>query len=273
MNMKESSRLSALKQSLSAPHVRAVEDEGACPLGVAEIDRVLGGGLMAGRLHEIFAAGPADEGSAMGFAAMATIRLLQERENGPDKKSILWLREEAVQRRAGLYGPGLAEIGLDPVCVILGVLPDVKSLLRASADVLRSGAVGALVLELGGNPPLLDLTVSRRLALAAERSGVTPLLLRLRGARPMPSAAQTRWEIAAAPSAPLDAGAPGLPTLSVSLLRQRGGPAGFDWILEWNRDAALFRPAPLPGARLPLSGGRSLPAAGAAEAAGWRIAS
>jgi protein ImuA len=271
--MKESIRLSALKQSLSVAHLQAAADAAACPLGAPEVDGALGGGLAVGRLHEIFAANPADEGSAMGFAAMATIRLLHGQEGDPDKKSILWLREEKVQRHAGLYGPGLAEIGLDPARVILGVLPDVKALLRASADILRSGAVGALILELSGNPPLLDLTVSRRLALAAERSGITPLLLRLRGATPMPSAAQTRWGIGAAPSVPLEAGAPGLPALSVSLLRQRGGPAGFDWILEWNRDAALFRPAALFGPRLPLSGGRSLPAAGAAEAAGWRIAS
>jgi protein ImuA len=226
---------------------------------VAEVDQALGGGLSTGRVHEVFARSAEDEASAMGFATMLAIRLLQDR---PDASPVLWLREESAQRCAGLNGPGLAEIGLDPARLVLGVLPDAKALLRASADALRSAGLSAVILDLGGNPPLLDLTASRRLALAAEQSGVTPLLLRLRGAKPMPSAAQTRWEIGAMPSAPLEAGAPGVPTLAVSLLRQRGGQAGLEWTLEWDRDAGKFRPATLPGARLPLSGRGSFPSAG-----------
>jgi protein ImuA len=250
---------------------RAREQGEMRPIGLAPIDRVLGGGLAAGKLHEVFPAGAQDEASTMGFAVMLIIRLTQ----GPGPP-ILWLREEAAQCRAGLHGPGLVDLGLDPGRLILGVLPDARALLRAGADALRCAALGVVVLELGGNPPLLDLTASRRLALAAEGSGVTPLLLRLGGARLEPSAAQTRWQVAALPSAPLAADAPGHPALTLSLLRQRGGPAGLDWNVEWNRDAACFRSAALPGARLPLPGGGSLPADGAADdagEAGWRIAS
>ncbi len=143
---------------------------------------------------------------------------------GRDKAApLLWLREESAQRRAALHGPGLADLGLDPARLILGVLPDAKALLRAGVDALRCSALGVVVLELGGNPALLDLTGSRRLALAAEASGVTPLLLRVRDARPSPSAAQTRWQVASAPSAALAADAPGHPALTLGLLRQRGG--------------------------------------------------
>jgi len=243
------------------------------PLGVMAIDRALGGGLPAGRIHEIFPHSVADEASAMGFAIMLAMRLMDDgRADGP---MLLWLREEQAQRRAPLHGPGLADLGLDPARLVLGVLPDAKALLRAGVDALRSAAPGALVLELAGNPPLLDLTASRRLALAAEASGVTPLLLRLNGARPAPSAAQTRWQIASAPCRPFLADAPGHPMLNLTLLRRRGGPAGFDWMVEWDHDAGIFRPAALPGARLPLSGGGSRPASGGdldAGDAGWRIA-
>lgn len=242
------------------------------PLGAAAIDRALGGGLAAGGLHEVFAQGEADEAAAAGFAAM--LALVVTRGDGA-ASPILWLREDGAQRGAPLHGPGLADLGLDPERLILGILPDARALLRAGADALRCAGLGALVLELGGNPPLLDLTASRRLVLAAEQGGVTPLLLRLRGARPSPSAARTRWQVSAAPSAPLEADAPGHPALALSLLRQRGGPAGLDWTVEWNRDAACFRPAALPGDRLPVPGGGPVPPGRTgrdAGDAGWRIA-
>lgn len=260
-----------------APVVGAVR-----PLGMESIDRALGGGLGAGSLHELLAETPQDDASAMGLAAMFALALTWDRKGGDEaidragSAPILWLREEAAQKQAGLHGPGLADLGLDPARLILGVLPDPKSLLRSGVDALRCAALGAVILELGGNPPLLDLTATRRLALAAEESGVTPLLLRLRGARPMPNAAQTRWQVSAARSTALEADAPGHPALTLSLLRQRGGAAGLDWTVEWDRDAGNFKPAALPGARLPLSGGGSAPLAGTGDEAGdvdWPIAS
>ena len=269
--MHESSRLhSALKRALAASAPRALSEPDVRALGMAEIDRALGGGLARGRLHEAFAQDAKDEGSALGFTAMLTLCL-----TGGAAAPVLWLREESAQRRSALHGPGLADLGLDPARLILGVLPDAKALLRASVDALRCNALGVVVLELGGNPPLLNLTNSRRLALAAEGSGVTPLLLRLRDARPSPSAAQTRWQISSAASVPLAADAPGHPAMTLSLLRQRGGPAGLDWNVEWDRDAVCFRPAAFSGARLSLSGGGYLPSvgtAGEAGDAGWRIA-
>jgi len=260
--MYESSRLHpALRRALAASAPRALAEGGLRPLGVETVDRVLGGGLAIGACHEVFGA----DASAMGFVVMLAQRLMRE---GP--QTMLWLREEKAQRRAGLSGPGLADLGLDPARLILGVLPDAKALLRASVDALRcKGALGLVLLEMAGNPPLLDLTASRRMALAAESSGMTLLLLRTGNARPMPSAARTRWAVAPAPSQRLEADAPGHPMLAVSLLRQRGRPAGQEWTLEWDRDAGRFnnigRPAALPGAYLPLAGSGPVPATGEGE--------
>lgn len=266
--MYESSRLSpAVTRILARAMPQAPAD--VRPFGMEEIDRALGGGLARARLHELFSANVQDEASTMGFAVMLALVLTQA------PAPVLWLREEGAQRKAALHGAGLVDLGFDPARLILGVLPDPKAVLRAAADALRCSALGVVVLELGGNPPVLDLTATRRLGLAAESSGVTPLLLRLRGARPMPSAAQTRWQVASASSAALEADAPGHPALSLGLLRQRGGQSGLDWTVEWNRDAACFRPAALPGPRLPLSGGGPVPARGAVGEAGeavWRIA-
>lgn len=215
--------------------------------GHAGIDAVLGGGLALGRLHEAFAAEADDAAAATSFAAMLAC---VAGGNGP----IVWLREAEAQGRARLHGPGLAEIGLDPARLILAVPDTSLDLLRAAAEVVRCASVTVAVIELWRRPRSLDLTASRRLAVAAEASGVTVLLLRI-AAEPIPTAAQTRWRAGAAPSMALLGNAPGHPALNLELTRQRGGPEGLRWQVEWNRDARIFAntTAPLLGAVVPLA--------------------
>ncbi len=67
--------------------------------------------------------------------------------------------------------------------------------LRAGCDALSCKGLGAVVIEVVGNPKVLDLVASRRLTLAADRSGVSAILLR-EGACPAPSSAETRWVVA-----------------------------------------------------------------------------
>ena len=208
-------------------------------LGHGPLDSVLGGGLPRGKLHELFAVKLADNTSAAGFAAM--LASLVSEENAP----LFWLREEAAEERGRLHAPGLMEIGIDPGRMVLVALPDPVALLRTAVDVVRCPSVGAAVIELWHSPRALDLTATRRLALAAEASGVTPLLLRV-GAEPGSSAAQTRWSVHAAPSAGLEAEAPAWPALMVELLRQRGRPGGGYWHLEWDCDRTCFRGPALP---------------------------
>lgn len=249
--MRESKdQFAALKRKIArieGPPARA--GPGLAPLGHADVDTALGGGLARGRLHELFALDSADASSGAGFAAMLARRL-----GGP----VVWLRAEAAEKLGGgLHAPGLGEIGVDPATLILGVLPDAKDVLRAGLDVVRCAAVGVAVIELWRGVRELDLTATRRLAVAAESSGVTALLLRVE-AVPMPSAAHTRWAVRAGPSAALEANAPGHPAIDVELLRQRGRPAGAGWLLEWDRDRTIFREpgdAALSGAVVPLPPG------------------
>ncbi len=245
------------------PQVPRAGDSGMVALGHAEVDAALSGGLMRGRLHELFAGSAEDLGAAAGFAAM--LAALATREQGVQGQSVqgqgaqghgttvVWLRERLAEARGGcLHAPGLAELGLDPGRVILGVLDDPLALLRVASEVVRCGQVDVAVIELWRNPRVLDLTASRRLAVAAEQSGVTALMLRAE-AEPSPSAAQTRWSVASSAAAPLEANAPGFPTLELQLLRQRGGPSGMHWQVEWDRDQGLFREPALPRFVVPLS--------------------
>lgn len=206
-------------------------------------------GLLArGAMHEIVAADAAHAAAATGFAAMLAVRALLP------ARPLLWLRTERAERRSGaLYAPGLADLGLDPDALLIGVFADDLALLRAAADASRCSALSVLVVECWGNPRTLDLTATRRLASAAAQAGVAILLLRL-SAEPMPSAADTRWQITSAPSAALPARAPGHPVLGLELLRRKAGPSGQSWMIEWRRDERGFHAgtsAPISGAVLP----------------------
>ncbi len=222
--------LSALRQRIAqlepAPMIKAA---GLFALGAKRVDQRLGGGLARAVLHELFA-GDADASAAMAFALILALR------GGDASKPILWISEDRVARYSGaLYGPGLVALGADPDRFIFVDTPDELSTLRAAADSIKCGAIGAVVIAPFGKARALDLTATRRLALAAGASGVLTLLLRV-GAEPSPSAAQTRWQVAAAPSVSLVGNAPGAPAFDVTLLRHRAGIAGFNARLEWDRD-------------------------------------
>ena len=196
------------------------------------------GGLARAGLHEFYAAEADDSAATAGFTLLLGLCC-------GDRKTVIWVREGRCENRGGrLYAPGVAELGAEIDRLIVVTAPDALAVLRAGADIASSGAVGALVLEPSGRAPAFDHNASRRLALASARTGVTTLIVRS-GVEPMPSAAQTRWRIGAAPSRALLANAPGPPAFNISLLRHRGGIAGFDARVEWDRDLRSFRDASL----------------------------
>lgn len=209
-------------------------------LGDMHVDAQLRGGLAKAALHEVYGAAT-NISSAAAFALMLALR------GCPADAHILWVREDRAVRDGGLYALGLAELGADPEQFFIVHAPDARAVLRAGADIARCSAVGAVLIELHGKVPLLDLTASRRLALAAAQSGVLVLLLRI-GAEPQPSAAQTRWQVEAAPSGALAANTPGAPALMIELLRHRAGIAGFKTRIEWDRDERICIETPLFGA-------------------------
>lgn len=230
-------------ESLEQARLKAIECVGRrsveqISFGAPALDNRLGGGLAQAALHEVYA-DISDSASAAAFAL-----LLAWRSNR--NKPIFWVREKKARLDTRFYGHGVAELGLPPDMLFLVDAPDCIATLRAGADITRCGAVGAVIIEPVGKAPALDLTASRRLALAAGQTGVLTLLLRA-GAEPVPSAAHTRWRVSSAPSTPFPANAPGLPAFNVTLLRHRGGVAGIEARLEWNRDRQAFDQTPLSG--------------------------
>lgn len=223
------------------------------PSGCAALDARLGGGLARGALHELCAGNIEDHATASGFALMLASRASRG-------KPILWVREDKGIRQHGrLYAPGMVELGIDPARIILMTAPDTLSALRVGADILGCMAIGAAVIEPWGEAKKLDLTASRRLVLAAEKSGVAAFVLR-DTATGFASAAATRWSVAATPSAVLPGNAPGHVALTVELVRHRGGIPPFHIMLEWDRDEQSFREPALSRAVLPLIERRPLAA-------------
>jgi protein ImuA len=259
---------------------------GVLPFGVAAIDHALPeGGLALGALHEILGAGPDEEdgAAASGFAAAIAGRMDNpfvipghraamnpepvNTDLNPDFTSlcsrvpgsravpsprndsraaggmVLW-----CLKQRDLYGPGLAEHGLDPARIALVRAARDDDILWALEEGLRSPDLAAVVGEVGRLP----MVAGRRLQLAAERSGVTALLLRrwrtgaeAAGERTQPSAAVTRWRITSLLSLP--DGEPGLgrPRWRVELLRCRGAePAAWDTEVA-DASGALRLPAEL----------------------------
>lgn len=236
-----------------------VEAGARVAFGCADIDARLDGGLPQAMLHELSAANAGD------WTAAAACALLLSARCGGGRAPILWLstaqrrgRSEGGGAMGALYPPGLAELGIDPARLLSIAAPDGLAQLRAAADIARCRAAPALVIELVAPLGQLDLTASRRLLLAAEDSGATLWLLR-RDARPMPSAAYSRWQVASAPSRSLPANAPGPPAFALTLTRHRGGVQPFALTLEWNRDRLAFARLadPAPADTAPLSGARA----------------
>jgi protein ImuA len=207
-----------------------------------DLDRRLGGGLAGDGLHEIAPAAPADVAAAFGFALSLAARFMAAR----GLSGLLAVEDFAFSQNGIPFGPGLVAHGLDLSRLVFVRAPDAASLFQTVEEALRSGALAVVIGEVW-RLQKYDLAVSRRLTLAA-RSG-TPALMTLPTAHGLAerlsSSAETRFEIAAAPSArePSAAAArplPGAPAVSVRLIKARGvgadpAPARLIWRSEEQR--------------------------------------
>jgi protein ImuA len=217
------------------------------------LDRVLGGGLQTGALHDIVAADPRDAAAASAFAAALAIRFGRARS----RSAFVWIVEDIGAREEGLpYAPGLRLHGLDPARLILVRTINVRDTLWVMEEALKCKGVSAVLAETWAKARDYSLTVSRRLALAA-RAGGTAGLLRHAGAAgaadAIVSAAATRFEIAARRSLPVLAigrgpPLPGPAAWGVRIARMRAGlgPA-LDWQkfsdVAWDHEETCFRDA------------------------------
>ena len=165
-------------------------------------------------LSEVFAETPMD-GAVTGFVLA---------QLGPGCKPVLWVQDRMSRREAGW--PCLA--GIRPGVDVLKVdVPSARGSLWTAEQGLDCPSFSAVIVEIWGDPPAVDFTASKRLALRSEAHGVHCWLLR-RFAQPNLSAARERWRVGTLPSDrhAFDLRAPGLPRWRVELFRSRLRPPG-----------------------------------------------
>ena len=163
-------------------------------------------------LSEIFSTHPRDGGWA-GFL-LAQV--------GGDKP-LLWIQDRmAILESGRVHPPGLPGENLIQV-----EARDARDALWAMEEGVRCACLSAVIGEVWGDPRALDFTATRRLAVAAERSGTPCWLVRLNGTANL-SGARMRWRLGSVPSLAneLDPRAPGLPVWDAELFRARGHPPG-----------------------------------------------
>lgn len=201
-------------------------------LGHLAADECLGGGLVPGALHEVFAATARASVAASGFALLLAARMLGEH------KGLLWVCQDFSALETGeIHGNGLVELGIDPARVLMVRAPNAKAVLRAGAEGLSCRGMAAVLLEPWDAANVFDLTASQRLTLAARQRGISVIALRA-GSVPEPSAAQTRWMIEAAPS-PINTQEWGAPVFDAALVRNRRGETG-RWRMQWDCNNGTF---------------------------------
>ena len=184
-------------------------------------------------LQEIVA-GSGHAGAAVGFG----LAVSAEKLSAPDAM-LLWVREVGAAIETGdVYGPGLAALGISQDRLVVVRARTHADALRAALEGSRCTALSAVVLETCN---AVDLTASRRLKLASEKSGVSVVLIRLTNAN-VPNAAQVRWLVSAA----LQTAAPGdrsLTAFQVKILKHPAGLIGKTCIMEWDHERHSFAEA------------------------------
>lgn len=158
-------------------------------------------------------------------------------------KPLLWVQDRLTRREAGR--PCLAGLRQAPVIIHVDVSKPVD-VLWAMEEGLRCSDLCGVLGEVWGDPPILDFTATKRLALRAEATGVPAWLIR-RAGHPNLSAARERWRVKSVPSLthPFDARAPGPAQWQAELFRARWRTPG-TWVTRQDGTALAFTPVATP---------------------------
>jgi protein ImuA len=217
--------------------------------GAQAFDREIGGGIALAGLTEIHALQARDAGLCAGLAtgllslgaAPAFLR----------RDPVLWIGAPGVFSEAGVpHGRGLGGLGLGSNRLLLVEPRTLADALWVAEEAARTRGLAATVLEMRGNARDFGLRETQRLQRRAQSSG-RPLFLLRQSAAVEASAAPLRLVVEPAPSAPLLVlagtaharavpGGIGPPGFSVTIEKNKAGPAGRTHFLHWNSHERSF---------------------------------
>lgn len=156
---------------------------------------------------------------------------------GAPHTPILWIQDRLSRRESGR--PCLAGLPA-PLKIIHVDVSKPVDVLWAMEEGLRCTGLAAVLGEIWGDPPALDFTATKRLALRAEAQGRPAILVR-RAGHPNLSAARLRWRVGSLPALadPDDLRAPGQPLWRADLFRARWRDPG-SWVARQGPDGLLL---------------------------------
>ena len=192
---------------------------GVIDAGLGTVGRAFPNGVFpTGAVHEFLSDTREDAAATDGFVAALLGSLMRSGGVG------IW-----ISTGRQLFPPALKWFGVDPEKIVFVDLTREKDAIWAMEEALKGEGPVAVIGEIRE----IDLTASRKLQLAVEKSRVTGFLLRHQPKKTGVVAAVARWRISAMPSLPVD-GMPGLgfPRWKIELLKVRNGLPG-EWIVEW----------------------------------------
>ncbi|MCR6502055.1 ImuA family protein [Shinella sp. CPCC 101442] len=206
--------LADLRERIGRLEGGAARAKTVLPFAVPEMDKALpGGGLAFGALHEIAGGGG---GTVDGAAAALFVAGIAARTRG----KVLW-----CMTRPDLFFPAISQAGLHPDRVVWCESDREEEALSAMEEGLSFGGLAAVVGEL----VRLPMNASRRLQLAAEKTGAMGIVLR-RWRRQneasdygQPTASTTRWRISTLPSERLPVAGVGRARWLAELMRVKAG--------------------------------------------------
>jgi protein ImuA len=168
--------------------------------------------------HEFICSSKESLAASSGFIAGILSSMLQK------GSAVVWISSSQI-----IFPPALVSFGIDPSQLIFIHLRNQKEINWTIEEALKCEGLAAVV----GEVSFVDLTISRRLQLAAEQSRVTGFLLRHQPKQIFTTAFTCRWQIHSLQSETID-GLPGIgfPRWQVELLKVRNGKPG-SWQLEW----------------------------------------
>lgn len=203
------------------------------PLGLRRAEALLGGGIITGALHEISPQAPIHLGAANGFAlALAALA-----GKGTGRRETLLIQTDLTRFEAGApYGIGLDQFGLSMRQLLVLRARRPIDALFAMEEALKCRGLAGVIAELPDDSA--DLTATRRLSLAARTHDGFGLLLRHRSTS-LPSAAMTRWDVAALAGERDPHGGIGMTSFLLSLVKNRRGPCGA-FRVAWSHHELAF---------------------------------
>ena len=237
-------RTASLKQTIAAIEAACLPGKtrsarAHVETGITVLDEALGGGLSRGTVHEILPRTVQDLGAAAGFAFGLASRA-QERS-----AHALYIQHDFTGAETGRpYLPGLKLSGFDTSALIYLHVPRAEDVLWAMNEALKCRGFCAVIAEFPAHTRALDLTCTRRLALAAQEGLGFGLILR-HAATIEPNAATTRWLVSARPSRSSPFGGLGAPHMHLDLVKNRFGSSG-QWNVEWHARERKFEIPPSP---------------------------